>query len=165
MTQVTDSQGGTPTNTYDNADRLATKSFTDGTTSLSQGFVYNNRNDVTEIDRYSDTTQTTLVGKTIFAYDDARQVTSITHKNAAGTTLDSFSYTRKQPQKHSGLDGAAHTAIPAAADFATRMTPTRAHIGRTTHSRQRGYTGRHTFCPHVTRYRLIRGHQRRSVAW
>ena len=29
---------------------------------------------------------------------------------------------------------------------------------------QRGYTGRHTFWPHVTRYKLMYGHQRGSVA-
>src|SRR5918912_85690 len=33
-----------------------------------------------------------------------------------------------------------------------------------THSLHRGYNGRHTFCPHVTIYRLMYGHQRASVA-
>src|SRR4051812_37355684 len=73
--------------------------------------------------------------------------------------------TGQQPEEHSGRHRAAHTAMPVAADREMRVTPICAHIGRTTHSGQRGYTGRQTFCPQVTRYRLISGHQRRSVAW
>lgn len=41
----------------------------------------------------SDTTETTLIGKTLYGYDDSDRLTSIYHKNASNTTLDSFTYT------------------------------------------------------------------------
>ena len=42
-----------------------------------------------------------------------------------------------------------------------RTNPIRGHRRAITHSPHRGDTGRQTFWPHVTRYRLINGHQRR----
>ena len=51
-----------------------------------------NRNEVTEIRRYSDLAGTTLVGSSVLTIDDAHRLTAITHKKAAGATIDSFSY-------------------------------------------------------------------------
>jgi YD repeat-containing protein len=65
----------------------------DGTHNVRLDFVYNNRNDVTEVDRYSDLAGTTLVGKTLYTIDDAGRVTAITHKNGSNTTIDSYSHT------------------------------------------------------------------------
>src|SRR5439155_3640123 len=59
---------------------------------LRVNFVYNNRNDSTEIDRYTDTARTTLVSKPLLAYDDGGRVTSIVHKDASNATVDSFAY-------------------------------------------------------------------------
>src|SRR5206468_1005323 len=53
----------------------------------------NDRDQVTEVDRYSDAAATTLVGKTLYGIDDGGRVTDISHKNASNTVLDSFSYT------------------------------------------------------------------------
>src|SRR5262249_62262811 len=78
---------------YDNADRNIWRKWTNGTTNVRLDIVYNNRNDVTEVDRYSDLAGTTLVGKTLYTLDDAGRVTAITHKNASNTTIDSYSYT------------------------------------------------------------------------
>src|SRR5262249_4720335 len=86
LTQVTDTKGGTLTLDYDNANRNTVRKFSDGTTNLRLDIVYNNRNDVTEVDRYSDLAGTTLVGKTLYTLDDAGRVTAITHKNASNTT-------------------------------------------------------------------------------
>ena len=40
------------------------------------------------------------------------------------------------------------------------VTPIRGHRARIWHAGHRGYTGRQTFCPHVTKYKLMYGHQR-----
>ena len=48
-----------------------------------------NRNDLTDVKRYTDLTAATLRSETVYAYDDAGKVTSITHKNGAGTAVDS----------------------------------------------------------------------------
>ena len=45
----------------------------------------------------------------------------------------------------------------------TCVTPSRGHRLLTAHVPQRGYTGRQTFCPQVTKYRLIDTHQRRGA--
>jgi RHS repeat-associated protein len=92
LTQVTDTKGGTREYTYDDANRNTVRKFSATGQAARLDITYNDRNDVTELKRYSDVTGTTLVGSTVFAYDDARRVTGITHKNGAGTTIDSFSY-------------------------------------------------------------------------
>src|SRR5262249_53216197 len=93
VTQITDTKGGTRTYEYDNADRNTVRKFTDGTTNVRLDLVYNDRNEGTEIDRYTDLRGTTLRGKTLYVYDDAGRVTSITHKNGSNTMIDSYSYT------------------------------------------------------------------------
>src|SRR5439155_16197156 len=44
------------------------------------------------------------------------------------------------------------------------VTPIRAQYGRMAHAPQRGESGRQTFWPQVTRYKLMYGHQRGFVA-
>src|SRR5206468_4283229 len=56
-------------------------------------YSYNADGEVTEANRYSDATETTLIGKSDYSYDFADRVTAIAHKNAAGTTtIDDFNY-------------------------------------------------------------------------
>ena len=92
LTQVDDSLSGTRTYTYDTADRVTTITFSDGSAQLRGDFTYSNRNEVTDIKRYTDTAGTTLESESVLAYNDGGSVTTITHKNGGGTTLDSFVY-------------------------------------------------------------------------
>ena len=94
LTSETDSLGGTVTNTYDAASELTEKQFSDTSSdALSIGYTYNADGEVTVAKRYSDATETTLIGQTDDGYDNADRVTSIADKNAAGTsTIDSFNY-------------------------------------------------------------------------
>jgi hypothetical protein len=78
--------------TYDPNDMLASRNFTNGTQQVGLKVTYNNNDEVSLLQRYSDTGFNTLVGQTQIGYD-AGVTNSITHKNAAGSTLESFSYT------------------------------------------------------------------------
>src|ERR671926_440061 len=49
-------------------------------------------------------------------------------------------------------------------DLPILVTPILGHTSAIAQLPHSGYTGRHTFCPHVTRYRLMTGHQRRAAA-
>jgi len=73
---------------------LTEKQFSDTSgDALSIGYTYNSDGEVTEAKRYSDATETTMIGQTDNGYDNADRVTSIADKNAAGTsTIDSFNY-------------------------------------------------------------------------
>ena len=94
LTSVTDSLGGTVTNTYDAANRITEKQFADTSShALSVGYTYDSANRLTQLSRYSDASETTLIGTTGYGYDTANRVTSITHANDSGTTLDSYTYT------------------------------------------------------------------------
>ena len=93
VTNVADSLGGSLTVGYDISDRPTSQSFTDGTVGLRVNYTFDDRDSLTEADRYSDSSGTTLIGKTLYGYDDSDRLTSITHKNASNTTLDSFTYT------------------------------------------------------------------------
>ncbi|MFN8570402.1 MAG: hypothetical protein U0132_00010, partial [Gemmatimonadaceae bacterium] len=93
VTNIADSFSGSLTITWDNNNRVTQRSFSDGTAQLAIGYQYNNRDDVTEVDRYSDSSASTLIGKTLYVFDDGGRNTSISHKNASNTVIDSFSYT------------------------------------------------------------------------
>jgi RHS repeat-associated protein len=94
VTGVTDSLGGTVTNSYNAANYLTETQFTDSSShALSIGYSYDNAGQLTTLSRYSDATETTLIGTSTYTYDNAGRVTGITHKNGGGTTLDSYSYT------------------------------------------------------------------------
>jgi RHS repeat-associated protein len=94
LTGVADSLGGTVTNTFDAAGRMTDKSFTDtSSNALSVHYTYDSADQLTGISRYSDATETTLVGSTSYSHDNAGRVTGITHKDSSGATVDSFNYT------------------------------------------------------------------------
>jgi len=92
-TNVSDSKGGSKDYVWDNADRLTQVKYSDSSSQLRFDFTYSNRNQVTQIDRYTDTAGTQKKSLTQYVYDDGGKPTSITHKDGAGTTtIDSFSY-------------------------------------------------------------------------
>jgi RHS repeat-associated protein len=90
-----DALGGVLTSTYDSADRLVSLVFT-GTGAVGATvhleFGYSNRDELTTLTRYSDLGAGTGVGTSVYAYDAARRVTAITHKDSNSTTLSSYSY-------------------------------------------------------------------------
>jgi RHS repeat-associated protein len=93
LTSVTDSLGGTVTNTFNAGNQLTEVQFTDtGCHALSVGYAYDNAGQLTTLSRYSDASETTLIGTSTFGYDNAGRVTSITHKDGSSTTLDAYSY-------------------------------------------------------------------------
>jgi RHS repeat-associated protein len=91
----TDTLGGTLTSTYDNSQRLTSRQFkgtgVDGA-EVRVSLQYDARNSLTTISYYSDVAGNNLVGRTAYNYDAAYRTTTITHSNAAGTTLSSYSY-------------------------------------------------------------------------
>ena len=95
MSPILRQPGRQATNTYDAAGELTEKQFSDTSgDALSIGYTYNADGEVTVAKRYSDATETTLIGQTLDGYDNADRLTSISDKNAAGTsTLDSYTYT------------------------------------------------------------------------
>ncbi|MFO0969474.1 MAG: SBBP repeat-containing protein [Gemmataceae bacterium] len=93
LEEIDDSFGGSTTLAWNNIGQLTQRSFTDGTAQLAVGYQYNDRDQVTEVDRYTDAAATTLVGKTLYTIDDGGRVTDISHKNASNVVIDSFSYT------------------------------------------------------------------------
>jgi RHS repeat-associated protein len=92
QTQMQDSKGGILTSVYDNADRLTSRqlSVAAGTVRVDPG--YSNRNELTSLTRYSDVGGSTVVGDTVYGYDDHSRVTAITHKNGSSTTLSYYNY-------------------------------------------------------------------------
>ncbi len=94
LTTETDSLGGTVTNTYNTANEITEKQFTDtNSDALSVAYSYDAAGQLTEQSRYSDASETTLIGTTSYGYDNADRTTSIIDKNAGGTTIDSYDYT------------------------------------------------------------------------
>jgi RHS repeat-associated protein len=91
-TLVQDSKGGLTTSVFDNANRLISRkvSVSAGTARIDYG--YSNRNELTSLTRYSDVGGSTVVGSTVYAYDDASRTTAITHKNSNSATLSYYNY-------------------------------------------------------------------------
>src|SRR6266849_3892102 len=114
-TQMQDSKGGVLTSVYDNANRLTSRqlSVSAGTVRLDPG--YSNRNETTSLTRYSDVGGSTVVGTTVYAYDDASRVTAITHKNGSSTTLSYYNYSFDNANRvtqeawGSGVSSGTHT--------------------------------------------------------
>jgi RHS repeat-associated protein len=92
LTQVSDTKGGTRTYEYDNANRNTVRKFSATGQEARLDLIYNDRNQVTEVKRYNDLAATQLRGSTVYAYDDAGRVASITHKDGSATTIDSYTY-------------------------------------------------------------------------
>ncbi len=91
-TLLQDSKGGLTTSVFDNANRLTSRqlSVAAGTVRIDPG--YNNRNELTSLTRYSDVAGSTVVGTTVYGYDDAGKITAITNKSGAGATLSYYNY-------------------------------------------------------------------------
>jgi RHS repeat-associated protein len=89
-TLVQDSLGGLLTSVYDNADRLTSRKLTAGTLQVRLDPGYNNRNDMTSLTRFSNVSGTTVVGTTVYGFDNGDRLTAITNKNASGTTLSFY---------------------------------------------------------------------------
>ncbi len=91
-TLLQDSKGGLTTAVFDNANRLTSRqlSVAAGTVRIDPG--YNNRNELSSLTRYSDVAGSTVVGTTVYGYDDAGKITAITNKSGAGATLSYYNY-------------------------------------------------------------------------
>lgn len=92
-TLVQDSFGGVTSSIYDAANRLMSRRFTDGTTSLRIDLTYTNRDQTATETRYSDLSGTTLVGSSEYTYAPAGDLTNLQHKNGNGTLLANYTYT------------------------------------------------------------------------
>jgi RHS repeat-associated protein len=93
LTQRQDSLNGVLTSVYDNVNRLTSRQFGGtGQTPLRVDPAYDNRNELTSLTRYSDVAGSTLVGTTVYSYDDSHRVTSIVNKNASAATLSYYNY-------------------------------------------------------------------------
>jgi RHS repeat-associated protein len=78
---------------YDNVNRLTSRQFGGtGQTSLRVDPGYSNRNELTSLTRYSDVGGSSVVGTTVYSYDDSSRVTSIVNKNASAATLSYYNY-------------------------------------------------------------------------
>jgi RHS repeat-associated protein len=92
LTLEQDSLGGVLTSVYDNADRLTSRQLSGNGQQARIDPGYDARDELTSLTRYSDTGGTTVVGTTVYGYDDAGRTTAITHKNASGATLSYYDY-------------------------------------------------------------------------
>src|SRR5262249_53331396 len=92
-TEVDDPFGGILTSVYDNANRLTSRKF-GGTsqTTLSIDLSYNNRNEITNVTRFSNLAGTTVVGTSVYTRDDAGRLTNLDHKNGGRNALASYVY-------------------------------------------------------------------------
>ncbi len=115
-----DSLGGEVNYTYDGANRLIgeVQSGT-GVDAASIGFGYDANNNITSITRYSGIESFsggsggsggTEVANTLYGYDNAERLTSVTHQTASGTTIASYVYTldaasRVTSEVHTWNDG------------------------------------------------------------
>ena len=90
VTLMTDSQGGTISQSWDGGNLVA-QSFQNGATVGLLSLAYNQAGEMTGMTRFADLAATTLVGSTSLGYD-AGMVDSILHTDGSGNTLASFGY-------------------------------------------------------------------------
>ncbi len=88
-TRMQDSGSGVVTSTFNTLNLLSSRQVTGGGATLRADYAYTARHQIGTITRY-DTLVGTKVGEGIYAYDDAMRLTTLTHKNGAGTTLASY---------------------------------------------------------------------------
>jgi RHS repeat-associated protein len=93
VTQRTDAKGGVLTYVYDNSDRLTSERLTGSGSAARVDLGYDNRNELTSLTRFTDVAGSTVVGTTVYAYDDAQRLTSIVNKTGAAATLSYYQYT------------------------------------------------------------------------
>lgn len=70
---VTDNTGGVTASGFDLADRLVTRTFTDGTTEARLDNTYTARDQVATVTRSADLAGTAAVGTSGYAYDDGQR--------------------------------------------------------------------------------------------
>src|SRR5262249_16564697 len=87
-----DSLGGVQTSVY-NAVGLLTSRQLGGSNPVRADLGYTDRYQQSTISRYSDIAGTTVLGTTVYSYDDAGDLTSILDKSATGATLSYCTYT------------------------------------------------------------------------
>jgi len=93
LTQVTDTKNGVRDYVYDDANRNTVRKFSGtGQTPARLDLTWSDRNEVTELKRYTDLAGTTLIGRTVLGHDDEGKLNSLDHKNSMGMTIDSYSY-------------------------------------------------------------------------
>jgi RHS repeat-associated protein len=91
-TSVTDNKSGTGTSTYDLANQLTSRTFTNGTTSARIDFTWTKRGELDLVTRYSDLAGTVKVGTTDYTNDAGGRLTGIVDANGSGTVLNTYSY-------------------------------------------------------------------------
>jgi RHS repeat-associated protein len=92
-TSLSDSQGGVVSYTYDARNELTT--LTQSGTGVSAervDMIYDAGGRMTTLTRYSDTAGTSVVAKTISAYDAANRLTTVTNLTSGGATISSYAY-------------------------------------------------------------------------
>ncbi len=111
-TRVDDSQGGVTTSVYNAVNLLTERDFGGvGQTPLRMDLTYTVRNQVSQLDRYSDLAGTTKVGETDTTYDDAGRTTQITHKDGSGSVIlqTTYTYDLASRLETETIDGSTHT--------------------------------------------------------
>src|SRR5262249_53390628 len=92
-TNVQDSKGGVTTSTYDNANNLTSRQFSNGTTPLREDFTYDANNQLSTATRYSDLNANTKIGGTSYSYDTVNRLSTLQHRNVSGTLYSNYTYT------------------------------------------------------------------------
>lgn len=92
-TSVADNAGVTVASTYNSRDLLETRTWSGGGIDpASVGMNYDAAWQLKELDRYSDTTGTNTVSKSVYDYDPAGRVKTITHQDGNANTIADYQY-------------------------------------------------------------------------
>ena len=83
---------GATTSTYDAANRLTSAQFSNGTAVARFDYAYDNNNNVTGLTRYSNLASTSVVGTTVYQYDNADRLVTLQNKNCSGGVLNNYTY-------------------------------------------------------------------------
>ena len=92
-TKVQDSLNGVTTSTYDAANRLSRREFSDGATPLRLDYTHTDRDQLLSTTRYSDLAGSSKVGSTTYAYDDVGRTTGVKHRDAVDAVFEDYQYT------------------------------------------------------------------------
>jgi YD repeat-containing protein len=92
-TSVSDNAGVTVGSVYNSRGLLAQRTWQGGGIDAARvDFNYNDAGQQTEIERYSDTSGTTQIGRTTFGYDDQGRRDDIVHRDALDAVLVNYDY-------------------------------------------------------------------------
>jgi len=102
-TRRDDSLGGVQTSTYNAVGLLTSRQFGGtGQTQVRVDFGYTNRYEQNSITRYSDLAGTTMLGTSVYSYDDAGHLTSIVNKDNSSATLSYYTYSYDSADRITG---------------------------------------------------------------